>query len=211
MDATKIKVCGMVIPDNILEVAGVHPDFMGFIFYESSPRYVGKDFQVPVNLPPAIKKVGVFVNETIEKMMDLVMQHKLDLVQLHGEEAPSTCQRLKEAGVGVIKVFSVDGNFSFDVVVPYESVVDYFLFDTKGKWPGGNGVPFDWQTLKSYKGTVPYFLSGGINAANISQISQLQDSRLMAIDINSGVEDRPGWKDMNKLKECLKKIKSIGS
>jgi phosphoribosylanthranilate isomerase len=211
MDAPKIKICGMVTQGNILQVAAVHPDFMGFIFYKNSPRYVGEDFQVPNNLSATIKKVGVFVNETFENMMDQIIRHKLDMIQLHGKEAPATCQLLKEAGVEVIKVFSVDGNFNFEEVVPYESVVDYFLFDTKGKWPGGNGVPFDWQTLKNYNGAVPYFLSGGINADNISQISQLQDGRLMAIDINSGVEARPGLKDMNKLNECLKNIKSIGS
>lgn len=195
--------------ENILDVASVAPDYLGFIFYKASPRYVGDDFEMPKGIEPRIKRVGVFVNESTEAIVLLVKEHQLDAVQLHGEEPPAQCQNLKTQGVEVIKVFSVDDNFSFDGLVPYVSVVDYFLFDTKGKWHGGNGVPFDWQTLKNYKSAVPYFLSGGISADNISQINQLQDSRLMAIDINSGVEARPGLKDMNKLKECLKRLNPL--
>jgi len=195
--------------DNILEVAGVVPDYLGFIFYQSSPRYVGDDFEIPQGVDSKIKRVGVFVNESTELIVRLVKKHRLDAVQLHGEESPSQCQSLKALGVEVIKVFSIDNAFDFSSLTSYETVVDYFLFDTKGKLRGGNGIPFDWRRIENYKGHVPFFLSGGIGIENVAALKKLEHKQLFAIDVNSGIEDRPGFKNKGKLDELLAKLNAL--
>lgn len=200
-----LKVCGN--RDNIVEVASLNPDYMGFIFYEPSPRHVGVDFKMPV-LPKSIKKVGVFVNEEVEVIKKLVAKFKLDFVQLHGHESVEDCRVLKEFGVGVIKVFSVDATFDFDTTAPYEGVVDYFLFDTKGKFYGGNAIPFDWNLLVNFHQRVPFFLGGGLTQENISGIRNLSTMNLHAIDVNSGVEDSPGLKSIVKIESILEILNS---
>lgn len=200
-----LKVCGN--RDNIVEVASLNPDYMGFIFYEPSPRHVGVDFKMPV-LPKSIKKVGVFVNEEVEVIKKLVAKFKLDFVQLHGHESVEDCRVLKELGVGVIKVFSVDATFDFDTTAPYEGVVDYFLFDTKGKFYGGNAIPFDWNLLTNYHQRVPFFLGGGLTLENISGIKRLSTMNLHAIDVNSGVEDSAGKKNIGRIEAVIKILNS---
>ncbi|NJN42496.1 MAG: phosphoribosylanthranilate isomerase [Flammeovirgaceae bacterium] len=206
MATFEIKVCGMRSRENILEIASYHPDYLGFIFYKNSPRFVGENFQIPPELSPSIKRVGVFVNESTDLILEQAATHRLEYIQLHGDETPDQCQLLKENGLRVIKVFGVDRKFEREVVKPFEACVDYFLFDSKGKHPGGNGIPFDWQTLNNYQGSTPFFLSGGINPENVGLISRLKFPNLVAIDVNSGVEDSPGIKNKDKLKELLSKI-----
>ena len=200
------KVCGMRDTENISDVATLMPDFMGFIFYKKSPRYVGENFHVPLNFPSAIKRVGVFVNENIEVIKFLVEKHNLDYVQLHGEESIADCNKLKKFGVGVVKVFSVGEDFDFKITIPYESVVDYFLFDTKGKFYGGNAVAFDWNLLSRYNQKIPFFLSGGLTESNISMIKNLSGYNLAGVDFNSGVEVSPGLKNIQKINSVLKLI-----
>ncbi len=201
-----LKVCGN--RDNITEVASLNPDYMGFIFYEPSPRYVGVGFKMPSDLPKSIKKVGVFVNEEVEFIKKIVSDLKLNFVQLHGSEAVEDCQTIKKFGVGVIKVFSVDATFDFNTTVPYEEVVDYFLFDTKGKFYGGNAIPFDWNLLANYHQRVPFFLGGGLTLENISGIKNLSKMNLHAIDVNSGVEDEPGNKNIARVETVIKILSS---
>ena len=200
-----LKVCGN--RDNIVEVASLNPDYMGFIFYEPSPRHVGVDFKMPV-LPKSIKKVGVFVNEEVEVIKKLVAKFKLDFVQLHGHESVEDCRVLKELGVGVIKVFSIHTTFDFDTTAPYEGVVDYFLFDTKGKFYGGNAIPFDWNLLVNFHQRVPFFLGGGLTQENISGIRNLSTMNLHAIDVNSGVEDSAGKKNIGRIEAVIKILNS---
>ncbi len=200
------KVCGMRDTENISEVAALLPDFMGFIFYKKSPRYVGDDFQVPFNFPSSIKRVGVFVNENIEVIKSLVEKHKLDYVQLHGEEPVVYSSELRNSGVGVIKVFSIDKDFDFGTTTAYESVVDYFLFDTKGKFYGGNAVTFDWNLLSRYNQKIPFFLSGGLNESNLGGLGKLLEFNLVGVDVNSGVEVSPGFKNIQKINSVLKLI-----
>jgi phosphoribosylanthranilate isomerase len=206
MRAPKLKICGMKDMENILEVSAAAPDYMGFIFYKASPRYVGDDFEIPQGVDSRIKRVGVFVNESTEVIIQLVKKHQLDTVQLHGEEPPSQCQTLKALGVEVIKVFSIDSQFDFSSLIPYETVVDYFLFDTRGKLRGGNGIPFDWRMIDGYKGHVPFFLSGGIDSENVTEVKKLKHKQLFAIDVNSGIEDRPGIKNKEKLNVLLMEL-----
>ena len=191
---------------NILDVGALQPDYMGFIFYDQSPRCVPPGFMIPPELNPYTKRVGVFVDNQIEGVFDTVNQHSLDFVQLHGNEPVSNCEKLKLADIGVIKAFSIDQNFDFELVNPYKVVVDYFLFDTKGKYHGGNASTFDWSLLKRYDQEIPFFLSGGISLTNINQALQLKDLNLYALDVNSGVEIEPGLKDIDKIKGLLKII-----
>jgi phosphoribosylanthranilate isomerase len=193
-------------PYNIRQVAGLKPDYMGFIFYGKSPRFVGAELAIP-ELPASIQKVGVFVNEKIDTITGLVKKHKFSFVQLHGTESIGDCIKLKESGVGVIKAFSVDDEFDFHLVQAYKSAVDYVLFDTKGKFYGGNATSFNWKRLNEYDQRVPFFLSGGIGQTNGDELKTLSSLNLHAIDVNSGVESRPGLKDVSRLKELMRIVK----
>lgn len=197
---TALKICGMRDPANIAEVASLLPDYLGFIFYDQSPRWVGKNFRMP-HIPSSVKKAGVFVNEKPAVILHHVARHNLDFVQLHGHETPEACRVLKDLGVHVIKAFAVDADFDFKTVSSYVDTVRYFLFDTKGKHFGGNGVPFDWSLLQRYDQQVPFFLSGGISAARIAALGSIRHLPLHALDVNSGVEISPGLKDVNRIKD----------
>lgn len=201
MNKMKLKVCGMRERVNIREVMELQPDYMGFIFYPKSPRYVGESFELPSSFPRSIGKVGVFVNSGTEEMLSRVRHLNLDYLQLHGNETPQQCEELKKEGVKLIKAFSVDDDFDFSATEPYEGVVDFLLFDTKGKYYGGNARTFNWNVLERYNQQVPFFLSGGISPYNISGIKALEGMNLHAIDINSGVEIEPGLKDIEKIKD----------
>lgn len=204
----KTKICGMKYPDNILEVGALLPDYMGFIFWEKSARYF--DGHIP-DLPKSIKKTGVFVNETVENIIEKVQKYDLQAVQLHGKESVEFCLNLKTqlaADIEIIKVFSVADDFDFSVLAPFEAVCDYFLFDTKGKLPGGNGTTFDWKVLENYPSTKPFFLSGGIGIEEIDAVNAILKTNLpvYAIDVNSKFEIEPGLKNVQLCKDALKRI-----
>ncbi|MBI4930989.1 MAG: phosphoribosylanthranilate isomerase [Bacteroidetes bacterium] len=193
----KLKICGMKYADNIRDVANLSPDFMGFIFYPKSKRFVGEDFTMPEMLSK-IKKVGVFVNDSIENIFEQVKKHSLDFVQLHGDESPEQTSKVFKTfeilDVRVIKAFGIDDQFDFSILMEYENCCDYFLFDTKSNEYGGSGNRFDRNILKYYKLSKPYFLSGGIDSINVGELCPF------AIDVNSKFEIEPGLKDSNKLK-----------
>jgi phosphoribosylanthranilate isomerase len=205
----RLKICGMRDAENIMQVAKLQPVYMGFIFYPKSPRYVGEDFQIPANFPATIRKVGVFVNETTDQILKQVHRLGLAYVQLHGDEPVEQVRSLHEKGVKVIKVFSVGDDFDFAVTRPYREVVDYFLFDTKGKYYGGNAQVFDWTMLKQYDQEVPFFLSGGIGPDNVENMTTLSGMNLHALDVNSGVESKPGLKDLDKIEKLNRVIDLI--
>jgi phosphoribosylanthranilate isomerase len=206
-DHIKIKVCGMRDAENIVEVGSLGPDYMGFIFYRDSPRYVGVDFQIPPDLPASAKRVGVFVNESVEEVIKHVKKYRLDFVQLHGDESVEICQKLNDAGTSIIKVFRVDDEFDFTATSEFSEAVDYFLFDTKGKNYGGNAKKFNWHVLNKYTNQIPFFLSGGIDAESVSDILALKDLNLHAIDVNSGVESAPGLKDVKKVSAIINSLR----
>lgn len=201
----KIKVCGMKYnPD---EVELLQPDYMGFIFWEKSPRYI-EGLIPPISMK--IKRVGVFVDSTIEEILQKVSKYGLTMVQLHGQESPELCKKLKNAGVVVIKVFSIDDTFDFSVLEPFEEACDYYLFDTKGKLPGGNGYVFDWEVLEDYPSTKPFFLSGGIGLENMDDVLTFlyrpESKYCHALDLNSKFETRAGHKDLEMLNEFKKRL-----
>ena len=198
----------MKYPDNILEVGALLPDYMGFIFWEKSARYFNGE--IP-ELIETIKKVGVFVNESVENIIEKIDQHDLQAVQLHGKESVEFCQDLKskiDDKIEIIKVFSADENFDFEIIKPFESVCDYFLFDTKGKLPGGNGTTFDWTILKKYKSDKPFFLSGGIGIQELKAIEEISKTNLpiFAIDVNSKFEIEPVLKNKNLFSNFKRKF-----
>lgn len=204
----KLKICGMKYPDNILEVGSLLPDYMGFIFWEKSARYF--DGTLPT-LPQSIKKTGVFVNANVKEILEKVTKYDLQAVQLHGHESVAFCQDLKNTlatTIEIIKVFSVDSEFDFNQLEPFETVCDYFLFDTKGKLPGGNGTTFDWKFLEQYPSQKPFFLSGGIGLDEIDLVKQIlkTDLPIYAIDVNSKFEIEAGLKDKEKLDRFKQKI-----
>lgn len=219
----KLKVCGM--NQNPVEVAQLQPDYLGFIFWEPSSRYF--EGAIP-QLPQSIKKVGVFVDAPVEEVLEKVAQYQLVVVQLHGKETPEFCRILRQAELvsasqkdetpkqvrgdrlEIIKVFSIKDDFDFDVLRDYETVCDYFLFDTKGKLPGGNGYTFDWSVLENYPSTKPFFLSGGIGMDAVDKLKAFLNSPAskycFAVDVNSKFETEPGLKDITMLKAFTKSL-----
>lgn len=195
-----IKICGMRDPGNIAQIARLKPDYMGFIFYPPSPRYVGADNRKLEDLDlHGIKKVGVFVNETPEAIMQAVKRYRLQAVQLHGSESPEICTTLKNQNVEVFKAFPVSQASDFEVTQSYENCCDYFLFDTKTPTHGGSGAKFDWSLLQSYTRRLPFFLSGGIAPDDAAIIATLSHPQLAGVDLNSRFESAPGLKQAGQL------------
>lgn len=201
----KIKVCGMKYTANREAVEKLPMDFLGFIFYPKSKRFVGENTE-PGLFHSDKPKVAVFVDENAFEILGLAKNLGFDYVQLHGKENPKTCQLLKNQELKVIKAFNLNEDFDFDSLGIYQKSVDFFLFDTKTDLPGGSGKKFNWKILEKYRGKVPFFLSGGIGPEDVEAINKLQHSQLFGIDLNSGFEDEPGVKNIEKLKEFITKI-----
>ncbi len=201
---------------NITGLRQLPVDFIGLIFSEKSPRFIEekdsdlsflKDaIQLFGDSNQYIRKVGVFVDAETEYVLAKTKEYSLDYVQLHGTENIFYCEELKKAGLNIIKSFSVDEHFSFTNTEAYQYYCDFFLFDTKGENPGGNGVAFDWSILNNYKGDTPFFLSGGINPKMAEQIKALQHPKLYGVDLNSGFEIEPGFKDIDLIATFINEL-----
>lgn len=199
----KIKVCGMKYLDNLKEVASLRPDYLGFIFFPKSPRNVDELIgEEVIAATQGITRVGVFVNADYDFITQKITEFGLGLLQLHGDEPVELCKQLKEDGHSIMKVFGVGESFDFSRLEPYKTYVDFFLFDTKGKDYGGNGVTFNWELLKEYDNEKPIFLSGGLGPKNIDAVKELSGISIHALDINSKFEDKPGVKNIDLLKEA---------
>lgn len=200
----KLKICGMKHAANIAAVADLKPDYLGFIFYQKSPRYISEiSSELIKYVPSTIKTTGVFVNEQLEAVEAAIIKCRLKAVQLHGSETPDYCASLRTCGVEVIKAFGIHDDFDFTSLVPYSNVVDYFLFDTQTAAHGGSGKVFDWSLIEGYQLQKPYFLSGGIDIDHAQKLKDMEDHRLYAIDVNSKFEIEPGLKDMEKLTQFI--------
>jgi len=200
----KIKICGMRDLENIRQILELEPDYLGFIFYEKSARHVSESQMkeiIKLNFGE-MERVGVFVNETIDNILSYSDRGFFDIVQLHGNESVEMVKSLKEEGLEVIKVFSVDDDFDAKVLTKY-SDADYFLFDTKGNLPGGNGVKFNWDVLENSKIKKPFFLSGGLGVEDLEIVKNFKSKNLYALDFNSKLELEPGLKDVEKVSELL--------
>ena len=197
-------------PENIKALSSLNPDYIGFIFYPPSKRFVHLlDHQTLDQLPDSLKKTGVFVNASKEDILEKTSLYHLNALQLHGTESPEFCRELRESDLEIIKAFGVDEDFDFEVLKAYEGTVDYFLFDTKTKLHGGSGITFNWELLNKYVLNTPYFLSGGLDVENIHEALKIDDERFYALDLNSRFEIEPALKDIDKLKLAINKIKGI--
>ncbi|MBK6265412.1 phosphoribosylanthranilate isomerase [Marivirga sp. S37H4] len=202
----KIKICGMRDFENVKNVLKHQPDYMGFIFYEKSQRIVTEEqMDKLLNLNfGATKRVGVFVNESPDRIIELFEKGYFDLIQLHGDESPEDIIKLKYEGIEIIKVFSVGEYFDPAILKKYEQIADYFLFDTKGLNPGGNGVKFNWNVLQGVKISKPFFLSGGLEVSDLKLAQLMGIDNMIALDYNSKIELLPGLKDLDEVEKLLK-------
>ena len=195
--------------ENIRELEAQGVDLMGFIFWPKSSRYVSER---PAYLPTKCKRVGVFVDERIEEVQRIAKEYALDFIQLHGHETPDYIRQLDDQlsiinyQLSIIKAFNIATADDFAACIPYEGLVDYFLFDTKGKSVGGNGEKFDWSVLKAYHGRTPFLLSGGIGPDDAARIKAIRHPRYAGIDLNSRFELSPALKDINKLKTFIQAL-----
>ncbi|MDA3905068.1 MAG: phosphoribosylanthranilate isomerase [Bacteroidales bacterium] len=200
-----LKICGLKNSENIRQVADESPDFMGFIFYDKSPRFVDDEKLATIlkKIPSAIIKTGVFVNEVPLKIEEIISTYGLGAIQLHGSETPELCNGFQDKGLKVIKAFGIREASDFDQIEKYDGSCDYFLFDTKTKIHGGSGKSFNWDLLKFYTGKTPFLLSGGIGIADIDEIQKIVHPQLSGIDVNSGFEIEPGLKDIELIKKLI--------
>lgn len=195
---------------NIEELVKLKPDYIGFIFYPKSKRFIGEKISDEIQslIPVYIQKVGVFVDEPFDNLLEKFKSNKLDMIQLHGSELPDYCERLRKLDIPVIKVFSIDAEFDFETVKPYHPFCDFYLFDTASELRGGSGIKFDWKKLDQYNSEKPFFLSGGIRSSDAEIIKDIAHNQLHAIDVNSGFEMEPGLKDIPKLKSFIEEVKT---
>jgi len=194
---------------NIRELVQLQPDFIGFIFYPKSKRFIGENIPDEYHslIPDSVIKVGVFVDEPFESLVGKYKRSKLDFVQLHGNELPEYCNGLSKMNIPVIKAFPISGTFDFASLNRYETGCNYFLFDTASDLRGGSGLKFDWEILHKYTGSIPFFLSGGIQHNDIESIKSVVHNKLFAIDVNSGFEISPGLKDISKLNSFIRRLR----
>lgn len=215
-----IKVCGMRDAENIREVEqlslelaenGSEPPIamMGFIFWPHSSRYV---FHRPDYLPTKMRRVGVFVDEDAHEVARKVEEYRLDMVQLHGKESPGYIRKLGTLWSGdtaaprLIKAFNIATAKDFGQTAVYEGLMDYFLFDAKGKLVGGNGEKFEWSVLTDYQGETPFLLSGGIGPGDVDSLRAIRHPLWTGIDLNSRFEVVPGLKDVERLREFVRNV-----
>jgi len=193
-----VKICGMRLPEQIRAVGAMHPEYMGFIFYKDSSRYVGADFNPAAlkTLPASVKKIGVFVNAPAASVIATAQQYTLDGVQLHGAETPETCAQVLAQGLAVIKAFGVGPGFTPAAITAYSSAITHYLFDTASAQHGGTGQVFDWRLLADLTLDKPGFLSGGLRPENLTDALHLSHTLGLGLDMNSGLEITPGHKNL---------------
>ena len=200
-----VKVCGMRDGDNIREVEQLSIDWMGFIFYPKSSRYVS---EVPAYLPTKCKRVGVFVDASTDEIIKKIHDFSLDAIQLHGNESPEQISHLLSltSHLSIIKAFNIATAEDLKSTASYTGLADYFLFDTKGQSVGGNGEKFDWSVLSNYEGDTPFLLSGGIGPDDAAWVSSFRHPKCAGIDLNSKFESAPAFKDVTTLSRFLNEI-----
>jgi len=209
----QVKVCGLTKLNQIKELVDLEVDFLGFIFYEKSPRYVLNHLSLEqISEINHQAKVGVFVNEDLEKIIEISGQADLNFIQLHGDETEDFISELRQklnSKIAIIKVIRIGNQTSEELqktINQQPITLNYLLFDTDSKAFGGTGKTFDWNILNDIEIPIPYFLSGGISLENIHQLSTINHQPI-ALDINSKFEIEAGNKDLEKIKEFIKLLK----
>ncbi|UXP31851.1 phosphoribosylanthranilate isomerase [Reichenbachiella agarivorans] len=204
----QVKICGIRTLHNLEELESTAVDYIGFIFYHKSKRnFVAGDVTREAMGQVSQKKVGVFVDETVEQILATAKEYGLDVIQLHGAESQADCLAVQQAGYVVWKAFPVYDTLPANLE-SYMDSVDAFLFDTKGADHGGNGVKFDWSVLNQYTLEKPFVLSGGIGREDAAAIKNIKHPQLLAVDVNSRFEIEPGLKNAELLNEFIMEIKN---
>lgn len=207
MSRTLIKICGMKELSNVLDVADLNPKYMGFILYPGSPRYITpvQATELIAAIPASIQKVGVLVNEPLEKAVRTATSKLFDLLQLHGDESPEYCRQLSEY-IPVIKAFRISE--CLPEVKEYESYCEFFIFDTRGDGFGGNGTRFDHDLLRNYSAGKEYLIAGGIGPEDAMICKTEKYPGMAGFDLNSRFETVPGRKDLFLLKKFISTIQN---
>jgi phosphoribosylanthranilate isomerase len=203
-----VKVCGMTDPANIRAVAALPVDMLGFIFHAPSPRHAAMlDPSVALALPRPPLRAGVFVNASVRDVLEVARARHLDIVQLHGDESPADCLRVRAGGPRVIKAIPVgEGDNPAIDALPYVDACDYLLFDTRSTGRGGSGQPFDWSLLDAYDAPRPFILSGGVSPADAPRLRAWKHPRLHGVDLNSRFETMPGIKNTLAIQHFIQEL-----
>lgn len=208
MNNMLLKVCGMRHSQNIADLGKLDVNMMGFIFYSESKRDVTDKLKIEVfqAIPKTTETVAVFVNPKNEFVDSIVSKYPFDMIQFHGKEAPSQLHYWKKRGFKITKAFHVDDAFNFSDTLAYEGLCDYFLFDSKGRYYGGNGFVFNWLALKNYQGQTPFLLSGGLDESVIEKLPWLKDLNISGLDLNSKMELEPAVKDIHRIEKFIHQL-----
>jgi phosphoribosylanthranilate isomerase len=231
-----VKVCGMREPENIRDVAALGVDWIGFIFYPKSPRYVSQirsragiipDYSVFMKheelsskelsskeMMRQVKRVGVFVDDMPQNIVTRAVNYELDIIQLHGSESVIMIDNLRSTlapsirkGIKFMKALSISTAEDILRYKEYEGHVDYFIFDTQTPLVGGSGNHFDWNMLDAYDGNTPFILSGGVGPDDAERVLSIRHPMFAGIDLNSQFETAPAVKNVDALKAFLAKIR----
>ncbi|MGH6894066.1 MAG: phosphoribosylanthranilate isomerase [Dongiaceae bacterium] len=204
------KICGLKAPEAVAAAVEGAAALVGFVFFPASPRNVEPATvrALSARVPAGIRKVGLLVDESDARIADILSRCDLDLLQLHGKETPERVANIRARfGRQVIKAISVSEAADLDRAAGYESVADYLMFDAKppksmaGVLPGGNALSFDWGLLAGRRFRLPWFLAGGLTPDNLTEAVRISGAPM--VDVSSGVEDRPGEKNVSKIKAFL--------
>lgn len=213
----RAKICGLNDPAAVRAAVEGGAAFVGFVFYPPSPRAVTPDraAELASMVPAAVGKVGLFVDAGDDEIDAALTKASLDMLQLHGSESPERVAELRRrTGLKVMKVFKLAGPEDLEPVPAWYDVADWLMFDAKppkdmkNALPGGNALAFDWLLLKDWEFPLPWMLAGGLDAGNVAEAVRLSGTRY--VDTSSGVEDRPGVKNPDKIREFLKAVAEAG-
>ena len=203
-----VKICGLTDSEAVSAAIDNFADFIGFVFFDKSPRNVtpkmAKELSSPI--PSHIKKVAVLVDPSDDLIRDILRKFEPDYLQLHGKESVGRVWEIKlRYNIPIIKAFSVRDGDDIAASLPYQEVTDMFLFDAKAPkesiLPGGNGLSFDWNLLANREFSIPWMLSGGLNAANVRSALDISGAKM--VDASSSLESEPGTKDPALIIEFL--------
>jgi len=204
---TRIKICGITNKKDALAAAGLGIDMLGFVFYEKSKRYVKPSVvcDIASDIPPAMGRVGIFVDEERESVLKTAIDGCLNMLQFHGDETPEYCASMR-GEYKVIKAFRIKDRQSLKTINDYD--VDYYLLDTYDKSEkGGTGTLFDWKIIQDFEFLKPVIISGGITPDNVGKA--IRELAPYGVDVSTGVETSPGIKDHSLMKKFVENARKM--